>query len=144
MLFAQAWAVLALLGVASANNVAQPPHLAREQVGARIIAELAARTNKPSIEVARQLLGGGSDYAPYSVDCPSDLTWIRSADVGFDVLYFPDADSYRACHRENNPSLSKGSNISRSSTPNFRVMVYLHRPERRCSEWHYLVVDTEP
>lgn len=61
--------------------VPSQPDLLREQLGARILAELAKRTDKPSTEIARQLLGGGDDYAPYEVPCPSDVTWIRSADV---------------------------------------------------------------
>lgn len=29
----------------------------------------------------RQLIGGGDDYAPYEVPCPTGWTWVRSADV---------------------------------------------------------------
>jgi hypothetical protein len=31
----------------------------------------------------KQLLGGGDDFAPYEMPCPSDYTWIRKADVCF-------------------------------------------------------------
>jgi len=57
------------------------PNLLREQLGARILAELAKRTDKPPSALARQLLGGGDSYAPYEIPCPSDVTWIRPADV---------------------------------------------------------------
>ena len=56
--------------------------LAREKLGARIIAEIARNQDKvPRNEFVRQLLGGGDDYAPYQVPCPSDFTWIRPANV---------------------------------------------------------------
>lgn len=29
----------------------------------------------------RQLLGGGDEYAPYQVPCPTGWNWVRSADV---------------------------------------------------------------
>ncbi|KAL7420921.1 Lysophospholipase 1 [Cryptotrichosporon argae] len=42
----------------------------------------ARRTGQDPRALAARLIGGGSDYAPYAVDCPSDLTWVRSAVQG--------------------------------------------------------------
>lgn len=143
MLFTQAWTILALLGVASANT-AQPPHIAREQVGAKILAELAARAEKADSPLARQLLGGGDDYAPYSVPCPSDLTWIRPADVGLCTLRGGVRLTCRVSHLGNNLSSSKGNNTSRPSTRCSPLMACLHRLERPFSVWHSQEEVTEP
>ena len=79
-----------LFGVLSSFVAARPrpdsigqADLVKEKVGAKIIQELARNQDKIPNAVARQLLGGGDDYAPYEVPCPSDMTWIRPADVSF-------------------------------------------------------------
>jgi lysophospholipase len=33
----------------------------------------------------RQLIGGGDEYAPYKVPCPTGWTWVRAADVSYSV-----------------------------------------------------------
>ena len=45
--------------------------------------EIAGREGKDVGLVARQLFGGSDDegYKPYEMPCPSDFTWVRSADV---------------------------------------------------------------
>lgn len=35
----------------------------------------------------KQLIGGGSEYAPYSVPCPDGIEWVRGANVSFDMIW---------------------------------------------------------
>lgn len=72
---------LASAAAVQAVNLPSPPHLTREEVGSRVFAELAKHSDDTSVEVARQLIGGGDDYAPYSVPCPENFDWIRPASV---------------------------------------------------------------
>ena len=80
--------LLATLAVVSST-------LARPTSDNEILAALALRAvEKAGMEgkdvgvVARQLFGGGDneEYRPYEMPCPSDFTWVRSADVSFSVL----------------------------------------------------------
>ena len=80
-MFAVLQVLLASAAAVQAVSLPSPPNLVREQVGARIIAELAKNEDSASVEIARQLLGGGDDYAPYEVPCPSNFEWIRPAAV---------------------------------------------------------------
>ncbi|GFZ51352.1 Lysophospholipase [Saitozyma sp. JCM 24511] len=52
--------------------------LARRELALTVLAR-AQQEGGPALEFARQLLGGGSSFAPYTVACPSNVTWVRSA-----------------------------------------------------------------
>jgi hypothetical protein len=75
--------LLASAAVAQAVSLPSSPNLSREQIGARIVAELARNQDSASVAVARQLIGGGDDYAPYAVPCPDNFDWIRPANVSY-------------------------------------------------------------
>lgn len=80
-----------LLAIASLANVDASPEAAvnseavtadlKSRMGAALIAEMAKKSGRPPVALARQLLGGGDEYAPYEVPCPTGWTWVRPADV---------------------------------------------------------------
>lgn len=74
--------LLAALAVVS-STLARPTSDDEIAAGLALRAlEIAGREGKDVGVVARQLFGGGDEqYRPYEMPCPSDFTWVRSADV---------------------------------------------------------------
>jgi hypothetical protein len=58
---------------------ARAAYLASPQAKRDALEYREAVTNSAVANSTELLIGGGSSYAPYTVDCPSDVTWIRSA-----------------------------------------------------------------
>jgi lysophospholipase len=54
--------------------------LAKRELALTVLAR-AKQEGGPALQFARQLLGGGSSFAPYTVACPNNVTWVRSATV---------------------------------------------------------------
>lgn len=90
-----------LLAIASLANVDASPEAAvnseavtadlKSRMGAALIAEMAKKSGRPPVALARQLLGGGDEYAPYEVPCPTGWTWVRPADVSRIMTSFSNA-----------------------------------------------------
>ena len=146
-MFAVLQVLLASAAAVQALNIPTP--LTREQVGARILAELAKNTDDTSVQIARQLIGGGDDYAPYEVPCPSNFEWIRPASVSLQshfhrgVLARRSADC-RDCLRASKASSSNASNTSARSTRSSLLMDCPLHLERPSSGLRSLEADTEP
>jgi hypothetical protein len=66
--------------------------LAKRELALTVLAR-AQQEGGPALQFARQLLGGGSSFAPYTVACPSNVTWVRSATVGSAVTISPADDA---------------------------------------------------
>jgi hypothetical protein len=76
----------ALCGVVLLATAALPSAGADELVRSKLTMELAARAQSegmPELHLARQVINRAGSYAPYSVPCPSGVTWVRSADVSY-------------------------------------------------------------
>ena len=55
------------------------PELERTQLGSAVIAGINARSETLG-QISRLSKRATTDYQPYQVQCPSNLTWIRDAD----------------------------------------------------------------
>jgi hypothetical protein len=85
--------------------------LARRELALTVLAR-AQQEGGPALQFARQLLGGGSSFAPYTVACPSNVTWVRSATVSDAVT----SASTPLIRRRACPVASRATSLSGSNT----------------------------
>lgn len=73
----------------SPNADAEFRRIAKRALALRLVKDIEEQTRdggKVDLDTLlspqeRQLLGGGDEYAPYQVPCPTGWNWVRSADV---------------------------------------------------------------
>jgi hypothetical protein len=75
-----------LCGVVFLTTAALPSASAVELARSKLTMELAGRAQSegmPELHLVRQVINRAGSYAPYSVPCPSGVTWVRPADVSY-------------------------------------------------------------
>lgn len=97
----------------------------------------------------RQLIGGGDEYAPYQVPCPTGFTWVRSADVSWHYLFLcsvehvADEISHSASERPIT-SINENLTLIQQSTSSLLELVCPSQIEHLSSVSHSVEEDIEP